>query len=527
MVQVIGVGGRIMPASSSDRNLLIGILALQMDFITRDQLVTGMANWVIDKSKALDEVLLDNKAIDAPTRDLLLALVNKHLEVHQGDPQQSLAALSSVDSSLRDELRSISDSHITATLPILGSGRTGESSASDAELSTTIGLGAPSSELRFRILRPHAKGGLGQVFVAFDKELHREVALKEIQDQHADAPEARARFSMEAEITGRLEHPGIVPVYGLGVYANGRPFYVMRLIKGDSLKEAADHFHRTEIGASKRAYEGFEFRQLLGRYIDVCNAIEYAHSRGVLHRDLKPGNIMLGAYRETLVVDWGLAKVIGRAEGRRSAEESTLAPSSGGSSTPTVVGSALGTPAFMSPEQAAGRWDELGPGADVYSLGATLYFLLTGQAPFQSDSSDADLGGLLRKVQRGEFPHPRALNNTIPAALEAICLQAMANRPADRYSSASALANDVERWLADEPVAAFTETALARAGRFGRKHRGLVRTAIAALFAISLISTVGAVIIDAQRRENAGQALRKGDFAREKSDSFSAAQIAK
>src|SRR5262249_43544176 len=153
-----------------------------------------------------------------------------------------------------------------------------------------------------------------EVFVARDEELHRDVALKQMQENHADNPDSRSRFILEAEITGGLEHPGIVPVYGLGTYADGRPFYAMRFIKGDSLKDAIARYY----GADRNKESGeraVDFRKLLGRFVDVCNAIAYAHSRGVLHRDLKPGNIMLGNYGETLVVDWGLAKPVGHAPG--------------------------------------------------------------------------------------------------------------------------------------------------------------------------------------------------------------------
>jgi eukaryotic-like serine/threonine-protein kinase len=135
--------------------------------------------------------------------------------------------------------------------------------------------------LRFRVLRPHVRGGLGAVFVALDTELHHEVALKQILDQHADEPVSRQRFLVEAEVTGGLEHPGIVPVYGLGTYADGRPFYAMRFIRGDSLKEAIDRFHGDEALKKDQGRRSLELRRLLGRLVDVCNALEYAHSRGV------------------------------------------------------------------------------------------------------------------------------------------------------------------------------------------------------------------------------------------------------
>jgi serine/threonine-protein kinase len=209
------------------------------------------------------------------------------------------------------------------------------------------------------------------------------------------------------------------------------------------------------------------FRKLLGRLIDVCNAIEYAHCRGVVHRDIKPANIMLGKFGETLVVDWGLAKLMDGRETASTVEERPLSPASLAGSMPTMMGSAIGTPHYMSPEQAAGRLDVVGPTSDVYSLGATLYFLLTGVPPFQ----DQDLGTILRKVERGEFPSPRQANKATPVELEAICLKAMAKVQADRYPSARALADDIEHWLADEPVLAFPESAPRRLARWARRHR--------------------------------------------------------
>src|SRR5204863_5363929 len=184
-----------------------------------------------------------------------------------------------------------------------------------------------------------------------DAELNREVALKEIQERHADQAGSRARFVLEAEITGGLEHPGIVPVYGLGTYADGRPYYAMRFIKGDSLTEALQKYH-TAAGDPASPARRLQMRNLLRRLIDVCNALQYAHDRGVLHRDLKPANIMLGKYGETLVVDWGLAKAGVRGQGSGVSKEGILAeaplvPASGSGMGETLAGSALGTPAYM------------------------------------------------------------------------------------------------------------------------------------------------------------------------------------
>ena len=283
----------------------------------------------------------------------------------------------------------------------------------------------------------------------------------------------------EAEINGGLEHPGIVPVYGSGQYADGRPFYAMRFIRGDSLAEAIERFHGER--PPRGAYEAVKFRKLLGRFVDVCNAVEYAHSRGVIHRDLKPQNVMLGKYGETLVVDWGLAKAQGRHDDQPTAVEHTLFPRTSSGSSATQYGAAIGTPAYMSPEQAAGRLDEIGRASDVYSLGATLYEIITGSIPFDRE----DVGAVLKKIQAGDFPRPRSVVPCVPPPLESICLKAMATEARDRYSSPQALAEDVERWLADETVAAHVEPPLARVRRWIRKHPR-VDAAIAATLLVGI-----------------------------------------
>ncbi|MEM6469529.1 MAG: protein kinase [Planctomycetota bacterium] len=462
---------------SSDRNLLVGILALQMDFVSQGDLIAAMHDWVADKSQTIDDIFCKRSVLTEDVRTLLVALVDKHIELHGNDVHQSLASVDSPDGAFT--LSSVlDDTELTQSLAALVSG----GRAAD-ETTVPASDSASSINERFKVLRPHAKGGLGQVLVALDQDLNREVALKEIQERFASNPNYQLRFLAEAKITGGLEHPGVVPIYGLGKYADGRPFYAMRFIKGESLREAIDNFHGK--GSAPDDHPTMEFRQLLGRFVDVCNAVDYAHSRGVLHRDLKPGNVMLGKYGETLVVDWGLAKVIGR-DDELSGDEPTLRPAEASDSASTLQGQALGTPGFMSPEQAAGKHNSLGPASDVYSLGATLYYVLTGRVPFKDGTGRE----LLPRIIKGDFSSPREIVPTLPRALEAITLKAMALEPNDRYSSPGRLAEDVELYLADEPVSACAEPFSVVARRWLVKHRTLVAVAASILLITSLIGPV-------------------------------------
>jgi WD40 repeat protein/serine/threonine protein kinase len=426
---------------AADRNLLFGILALQLDFITRDALITAMHAWVLDKAKPLGQVLVDQGTIGADRHALLEALVLEHLKHHDNAAEKSLASVQPPLPLCR-ELEQIGDGDLQLTLTHLGR----LPAEWDPRVSEAAAGGMAHPGPRYQILRWHARGGLGEVFVARDEELDRKVALKQIQEAFADLPESRTRFMLEAKITAGLEHPGIVPVYGLGAYPCGRPFYTMRFIQGESLQHAIEGLHQAGGDIPGEAADGVGLRKLLGRFLGACHAIAYAHSRGVLHRDLKPGNIMLGRYGETLVVDWGLAKVIGQPDDLGAASTHTRWPASWGTPSQTQTGVALGTPPYMSPEQAAGQMEQLGPASDVYSLGATLYCLLTGQPPFH----DSDLGRLLQQVQRGAFPPPRQVRAAIPPELEALCLKAMALKPEDRHQSASVLAEDIQQWLASE-----------------------------------------------------------------------------
>jgi serine/threonine-protein kinase len=485
------------PPASAAHSLLFGLLALQNRFVDRETLLTAFDAWVADKAQDLGRILLDRGALTPARYALLGELVQEHLDHHGQDPERSLVVLA-VAPDVRDRLERVPDVELQASLLYLRLASTDEGGdRGEATATYDDPAAATDPDGRFQIVRLHDRGALGEVYVARDQQLHRIVALKRIQSAHAVDREKCARFVVEAEITGRLEHPGIVPVYGLGAYDDGRPFYGMRFIRGDNLKAAIEQFHREEERGRAPGARALALQKLLRRFLDVCNAIDYAHSRGVLHRDLKPGNIMLGRFGETLVVDWGLAKSLGRPDPAPAAtlDERTLVPQSGSDLRGTEFGARLGTPAYMSPEQAAGRIDELGPASDVYSLGATLYCLLTGRAPF----TDPDMAELLRKVERGEFVPPRKLKLWVDPALEAICLKAMATEPARRYRTPRALADDVEHWLAEEPVAAWREPIRRRLRRWGRRHRLLVTGLAATLLVAVAALAVGYLLVARQR----------------------------
>jgi serine/threonine-protein kinase len=511
------------PSTGSDRNLLIGILALQMDFVNRDQLIAAMNAWVLDKGRALDQILHEQGVLADSDRLLLKTMVDRQIEKHGGNVHKSLSAIARANGQVaaaRPGLEKVADFDVHCSVACMPDGlQSGRDHEEDPELTVAAENGSLDTE-RFHLLRLHDRGGLGEVYVALDRELNREVALKRITDEQADNREGRARFVVEAEITGNLEHPGIVPVYSLGHDDSGRPYYAMRFIKGDNLRHAADQFHHADAQPGRApGARALELRRLLSRFLDICNAIDYAHSRGVLHRDIKPSNVMLGKYGETLMVDWGLAKSVGRPDHVASAldSEGTLAPGSGSSLQPTVTGSRMGTPAYMSPEQAAGQLDRLSPASDVYSLGATLYYLLTGKTPFDG----SDLVDVLRRVETGEFTAPRLVNPRVDPALESICVKAMAHDPSQRYATARALSVDIEHWLADEPVGAHREPWAVQLRRWGRRHRPLVAGMAGLLVAAVLALAAGTLLLgQANRRvqEQRDEAQHQRDEAQTQRD---------
>lgn len=335
---------------------------------------------------------------------------------------------------------------------------------------------------RYLLKRFHARGGMGEIWLAEDTEIGRQVAVKKMRNAGRGDQD---RFLAEAQIAGQLEHPAIVPVHDLGLDEDNNTFYVMKFVQGQTLKAAIDNYHNA--GSCSESQRKITWSQLLRHFLSLCHAVAYAHSRGVIHRDIKPDNVMLGPFSETLVLDWGLAKILHQPD----APGANLAPlrTKSLSSDDTHCGSIIGAPPYMSPELAEGRGAEAGPTTDVYLLGATLYHLLTGQPPRRGTSRDEMLE-LARTVP--PVP-PRKINKRIGRNLEAVCLKAMSHWQKDRYQSASELADEIQRYLADEPVLAFPEPVFRKVVRWTKRHQRSVLRAAALTIIVGLASFAYAV----------------------------------
>ncbi len=358
------------------------------------------------------------------------------------------------DTSLRNEVQTLVRHHEGAEL----SGFLDQRDAEGAEESVGEDGG------RYVVVKKHAAGSLGEVLIALDKDFEREIALKRVLPAMSDDPLCRRRFDMEAKITGRLEHPGIVPVYSRGKTRDGEAFYAMKFIEGETMRAAIEQLHDP---SQAKAKWNENLRALLRRFIDVCNAIDFAHSRGVVHRDIKPANVVLGKFGETMVVDWGIAKLVDAHDDSQLGAEETLHLREDPNATATRTGSYLGTPAYMSPEQATGKVREVGPWSDVFGLGAMLYHILTAKPPYVGRNTQETLV----LASKGKWKFPRVMKvRRVPFGLQSICDKAMAKDQSERYTSAGILATDVENWLEDRPLIGHPDTVPEMIARYFRKH---------------------------------------------------------
>jgi len=372
----------------------------------------------------------------------------------------------------------------------------------DVDLGETLDMGddrvaitLAGRQPRFRVRQPLGQGGQGVVYAVEDVDCGRTVAVKTmIGDRHSAGH--IARFIHETQVTAQLEHPGVVPVHDLGVLPNGVLYYAMKRISGSTLR---DHLKKLRSDGRFRLFE------VLQLFLKVCDAMQFAHDKGVVHRDLKPSNIMVGDYGEVLVLDWGLSLVLGQADVTSLRVDQIDDRRVSSSSYQTREGRAVGTPHYMSPEQACGEKDGLTPATDVYSLGVMLYEILCGKSPFH-DVKNADM--VLDLVVKQGWPRLQGGRKGMPKALVAITHKAMTYDPRQRYQSAKSLATDVQAFLANRSVSVHREQPIERLLRNLSRHRESVRSGLS-VAVVALLLVVGALLFWAHHQRTEYQRLQR------------------
>ncbi|QDT36944.1 serine/threonine-protein kinase [Stratiformator vulcanicus] len=464
-----------------ERDLAFALAAIHSGALAENELTRVIDEWTIHGSETLAEFVARKGLIAEERRDEVDALAQQRL-------QQVLATLPD------DQWGMSSGESCRIKLSMIDP---------RGRLTKLLGIAATGTWLledvprvlfaRYSLIRKLGQGGLGTVWLARDQNLQRYVAIKEINSSGQHDVTALARFRREAEITGRLEHPGIVPIYQFGWdEETRRVFYVMRFLGKQTLQDAINEYHeRLESGDQNR----MSIHNLLTAFVSVCQAIAHAHSRKVIHRDLKPDNVALDSFGQVVLLDWGLAKINDETGVYDGAGE--IEPADIHDSGTSLAAQVVGTPSYMAPEQAAGRHEDIDERTDVYGLGAILYTILTGVAPHETtirgSRSRLTISELLTAIVRDPTPSPRDFNPSLPRELDAICRKAMAKKRFMRYPSAVALAEDVQRWMAGEAVSAISDAPFQKLRRWSTANRrssqslmGVLTVAFIAIICLSM-----------------------------------------
>jgi len=517
-----------------ERSLLFGVISVQLRYISSEQLSRASDIWSRDPNTSLPDVIVEQGLLTDEKRDEIMELVEKRIGEHGGNPgatlasfggemavHESFAASVAVSRAADDSILVSFGGEYSPTVAreekpdpqaeeevevdrgeVSSKGRPekaddmGRTKAAPSPPVETFGKVTVEHPSRYTIKDEYGRGGIGRVMLAYDSHIGREVAVKELLAAASAGspatspgtsgirPETMARFIREARITGQLEHPGIVPVYELGKRPDGSVYYTMKLVKGETLYDRL-----------KKA-EGLPGRlRLMNHFLDLCQAMAYAHTKEVIHRDIKPQNVMVGEFGETVVLDWGLAKVRGLADERAVDIEEGLRLLKEESAGKTIEGSALGTPAYMSPEQAEGDIEKIDEKSDVWSLGAVLYEILTGSPPYTGVSAYEVMG----KVMKDPVVPVKEAEPDAPAELAAICEKCLTKDREQRYDNAAELAEDVSRFMAGGLVSAYEYTLGTLIKRWLKKRWPIVTTVAAAVVALAILGVFSYVRIMEER----------------------------
>lgn len=388
---------------------------------------------------------------------------------------------------------------------------------------------------RYSVIREIARGGMGKVIEVEDNDLRRSVALKVLRKEMLERRDLVERFLEEAQITGQLEHPNIVPVHEIGVDGRGNLYFTMKLVEGEELSSVLKRLRKKDPSA-ERAYP---LSRLVDVFIKVCEGVSFAHSRGVIHRDLKPANIMVGRFGEVQIMDWGVAKIIGRKED--TADREVRSDRQDDDASRTMAGSILGTPSYMSPEQAAGEVNSMGPESDVFSLGVILYEILCLRTPWTAQTSAQVLDQV--KNFEPDPPGKRESGRRIPPELEQLALKCLNKRPDKRVGSAEELIDDLRKWQEGGTLAAVEYSIGQLIGKWITRHKVAVIFVVVILLALTgggigaaqyfeqqnlekasnLVADAQDMLSNAQAAFDAGDYGRSEELAREANNDFTSA----
>ncbi len=398
---------------------------MQCGLLTADQMAEACAAWSAGRAESVPALCRTRKWLVPEDETHIEYLIERRMARSGGDIGVTFAEC---PAEVRSILLEIGDTGMGGSLMTLaGSGPSG----------SEVPVSRPGG--RYALSMLHAAGGIGEIWKAQDADLGREVAIKRLQARNSNSAVHKTRFLREARITGQLDHPGVVPIYELCLdEESGQPYYSMRFLRGRTMTEAVAKYHAQRKAAGSDLQSLLE---LLSAFCIVCSTVAYAHSKGIVHRDLKCENVILGDYGEVIVIDWGLAKELGGYELPTDA----AAPEPSANPAATLAGHVLGTPAYMAPEQATGQLDQIGPATDVYGLCAILYEILAGRPPFTGGT----LVELLLRVQEENPRPPSELAPGVPEVLERICLKGLAKSPSQRHASAERVAKAVQAWVSE------------------------------------------------------------------------------